>query len=110
MASPFPGMDPYLEDPGIWPDFHAKFINYLQESLGDRLPEHYVARVREQIRLVDPDEGQARRYEPDVDIVKTDGMPGRPRSDKGAILLEPTLVEMEDPFESRELSIEIIHF
>ena len=22
MPSPFPGMDPYLESPDIWPDFH----------------------------------------------------------------------------------------
>jgi hypothetical protein len=22
MPSPFPGMDPYLEAPDIWPDFH----------------------------------------------------------------------------------------
>ncbi|MFN0055331.1 MAG: DUF4058 family protein [Planctomycetales bacterium] len=22
MPSPFPGMDPYLEDPGLWPDVH----------------------------------------------------------------------------------------
>jgi hypothetical protein len=28
MASPFPGMDPYLEDRAHWPDFHATFINY----------------------------------------------------------------------------------
>ena len=23
MPSPFPGMDPYLEDPDFWPDVHA---------------------------------------------------------------------------------------
>lgn len=26
MPSRFPGMDPYLEHPGVWPDFHAEFI------------------------------------------------------------------------------------
>ena len=25
MPSPFPGMDPYLEDPEIFPDFHDSF-------------------------------------------------------------------------------------
>ena len=25
MASPFPGMDPWLEDPGVFPDFHDSF-------------------------------------------------------------------------------------
>ena len=23
MSSPFPGMDPYLETPALWSDFHA---------------------------------------------------------------------------------------
>ena len=26
MPSPFPGMDPYLEDPWLWPDFHLSFM------------------------------------------------------------------------------------
>lgn len=35
MASPFPGIDPYLESQGYWPDFHHTFINYLREALAD---------------------------------------------------------------------------
>jgi hypothetical protein len=27
MPSPFPGMDPYLEDPEVWPGFHDKLVN-----------------------------------------------------------------------------------
>ncbi len=26
MPSPFPGMDPYLEDPEIWTGVHATFL------------------------------------------------------------------------------------
>ncbi|WP_369016122.1 DUF4058 family protein [Armatimonas sp.] len=26
MPSPFPGMDPYLEDRGVWEDFHTTFL------------------------------------------------------------------------------------
>ena len=26
MQPPFPGMDPYLEDPHIWPDVHHRLI------------------------------------------------------------------------------------
>ena len=25
MPSPFPGMDPYLEAPQIWPDYHPDY-------------------------------------------------------------------------------------
>lgn len=32
MLSPFPGMDPYLEDPTLWPDVHLSFIAVMAES------------------------------------------------------------------------------
>ena len=41
MPSPFPGMDPYLEDPDVFPDFHDSFVTYLRESLQPQLPEPY---------------------------------------------------------------------
>ena len=34
MASPFPGMDPYLEGPE-WPDFHSRFVNAWCEAIAD---------------------------------------------------------------------------
>lgn len=33
MSMIFPGMDPYLEDPLVWPDVHGSFIVYLREQL-----------------------------------------------------------------------------
>jgi len=30
MPSPFPGMDPYFEEPEVFPDFHDSFIIYLR--------------------------------------------------------------------------------
>ena len=45
MPSPFPGMDPYLESPTFWSDFHATFINTLSETLNDRLSQNHVARI-----------------------------------------------------------------
>ena len=51
MPSPFPGMDPYLEEDQIWPVFHRHFVaclnHVLVPSLGDRYraksgQRHYV--------------------------------------------------------------------
>jgi hypothetical protein len=28
MTSPFPGMDPYLEDPTLWPSFHTNVLDH----------------------------------------------------------------------------------
>jgi len=33
MPSPFPGMNPYLEQAGVWKDFHDTFIPALRETL-----------------------------------------------------------------------------
>jgi len=38
-------MDPYLEHPDIFPDFHDSFVPYLRESLQPQLPEPYYAAI-----------------------------------------------------------------
>ncbi len=43
MPSPSPGMDPYIERPEIWPDFHDRLITFLQEALQPLLRPRYVA-------------------------------------------------------------------
>ena len=47
MPSPFPGIDPYLESPEIFPDFHDSFITYLRETLQASLPAPYFAALPE---------------------------------------------------------------
>jgi hypothetical protein len=41
MSSPFPGMDPYLEAPGLWPLFHHQMVVGLAEVLQPSLGERY---------------------------------------------------------------------
>ena len=40
MPSPFPGMDPYLEDPSVWMDFHESFITYQWAAAVGQTPSH----------------------------------------------------------------------
>ena len=49
MPSPFPGMDPYLEDPDIFPSLHGNLVFAIQESLQPRLPEPYFAKTNERV-------------------------------------------------------------
>jgi len=43
MESPFPGMDPYLEHPSLWPDVHNRLIAALADDLSERVaPWYYV--------------------------------------------------------------------
>src|SRR6266567_8034467 len=45
MPSPFPGMDPYLEQPASWSQVHFKLISQIQDELNVRRPICYIARV-----------------------------------------------------------------
>ena len=43
--SPFPGMDPYLEAPLIWEDFHASLAMEIRDRLAPGLRPRYIAAV-----------------------------------------------------------------
>lgn len=67
MPSPFPGMDPYLEDPWIWPDFHLTFAVAIRTELNRRLPSGYVALVDRYVWVQEPDSEEYKRLgKPDV--------------------------------------------
>ena len=70
MRSPFPGMDPYLEDQGRWPDFHSRVITYGCDVVSQALPDDYVAQMGEEVRVVSWQEGHDRSMRPDVAIVR----------------------------------------
>ena len=53
MPSPFPGMDPYLENPALWPDVHHKLISVIRASLNQQLAPKYLVRIEERLYLSD---------------------------------------------------------
>ena len=63
---PFPGMDPYLENPVLWGDVHHTLISALRRQISERLPEGYLALIQERI-YVETHEGRL-RYVPDVSV------------------------------------------
>lgn len=84
MRSPFPGMDPYLEDPDIWMDFHERFITYCSDALNERLPDAYEARIEERISLVEAPEGEVRWVRADVAVSDVGAAKNPPASNGGA--------------------------
>ena len=109
MTSPFPGMDPYLEDPGIWPDFHFTFIGSWREAVADVLPEHYEARIEERIHLVQMSPEVIQLIYPDVAVSRKHERPHRKAKKSGVLLLEPVTIPNEYLEEVREYRIEILH-
>jgi hypothetical protein len=112
MPSPFPGIDPYLESQGYWPDFHAGLILYCRDTLNELLPESYEARISEQLRLVELKEPVARTVLPDVAVLQR-GSTGTPaaRPEGGLLTLEPVTLDLPllEVEEVRDLWIEIRH-
>lgn len=50
MPSPFPGMNPYLEQNDSWEDFHHNFITRAQESLSGQVGANYLVKI--EVRLI----------------------------------------------------------
>jgi hypothetical protein len=84
-------MDPYLEAPDIWPDFHDALANEMRGVLNQTLPPPYYARLemRPEIGVVNQDEGTQykRRIVPDVSVAHPPGSEGK--QDAVAVLEGP---------------------
>ena len=50
-ANPFPGMNPYLERPDIWPEVHNRIIVGLADALTPRLQPDYAVRVQQRVYI-----------------------------------------------------------
>ena len=81
MPSPFPGMDPYLEHPEIFPDFHDRLVTYLSDALQPYLPEPYYSAIgrRAWIEVSEP------YIDPDVNVIQPRQEPGTSRSGTAVI-------------------------
>jgi len=71
MRSPFPGMDPYLEEPSLWPDVHLTLIIAMRAVLNASMPPGYAASADRYVWIHEPEAAEwTRAIRPDVDIVK----------------------------------------
>lgn len=106
MPSPFPGMDPYLEDRSLWPDVHSSVITYIREALQPLVRPKYIARIGERIQLADV----GHSYIPDVLLVHKIREPAPTLTLAGSSLVadEPQTIRVFD--EARhEPYIEIVY-
>ena len=69
MPNPFPGMDPYIEARGRWPDFHHEFISQCRAAINARLPSDYVATINERLQTIELAEPTHRVALPDVSVI-----------------------------------------
>lgn len=109
MTSPFPGMDPFLEHPAIFPDFHDAMCSELRAAINRLLPPPYYAGTTNRV-WIDTTE---RFIQPDVQVLlPSDEWPAPPEeTGLTATVVERAQVEpvtiqvLHD--EIRELIVEI---
>jgi hypothetical protein len=65
-------MNPYLETPDIWSDFHVTLIVAIRAGLNERLPAGYIASTDRHVRIEAP-KGRRRVREPDVFVSRVPG-------------------------------------
>jgi hypothetical protein len=89
MPNPFPGMNPYLEDPAHWRGIHTYLLTYIHSALNRALPDAFVVRTEERIYV----EGWDQVYYPDEIVVQI-----RPVSSRrgGVATLEPLTTQQAD--------------
>ena len=105
MRSPFPGMDPYLEQ--FWGDVHHSMITYARDMIQKQLPGELLARVDERV-FVEPAEDKPRTIVPDVRVVERGRPASRgPRLGNGIAVAEPLVVHIEPDEPVRQGFIEI---
>jgi hypothetical protein len=96
MPSPFPGMDPYLEQ--NWGDVHNSLITYTRNALQRQLPATLRARSEERV-VLETDEGiEPFGRSPDVHVVERRQPFANSHSAATTAIAEPTIVDAGPEF------------
>ena len=104
VPSPFPGMDPYLEHPALWPGVHNGLIAALQLSLAPQLRPRYYVALEERLYITEPDQ-RVFVGRPDLAVIGQQEIEAAPKPATS----EPSVltVQVPVPDEVRETYLEV---
>lgn len=109
MPSPFPGMDPYLEQPTFWSSFHQRLLVAIADAIGPQLRLTCYAEVETRTYTDDEDEELLVGI-PDALVMRSARIetPVTPNKETGiATQLRPVQVQLPIPIEVKERYLEI---
>jgi Protein of unknown function (DUF4058) len=70
MPSPFPGMNPYIEQPAVWQDFHTRFMTFAAEVIGAQVEPRYFVKIEEHVFIHELSSDERRPFgRPDLSVV-----------------------------------------
>lgn len=105
MQQPFPGMDPYLEEPSEWPDLLSRLITAISDALAALISPAYIVRVEQRVYITEPGDAGRQAIVPDVYLVRG------PQTDLAVAtapaIFAPTLIEPLYEPEIRDRYIEV---
>ncbi len=103
FVNPFPGMNPYLETSGLWPDVHNRLIGAISSSLRRTLPQRYSVVTEERVVIGhNPPEEPRRRYAiPDVVIFSSSNV-ARPTEASAAMNTRAVTVVIPEAYWVRQ--------
>ena len=110
MPSPFPGMDPYLERPSLWPDVHHRLLSCMSDVLAPILRPAYFVQIEERVYLMDESDPAWPVIIPDLVIVPTSEYRAYspPDSESATALLTqpaPAVLVLDEEIRETRLSI-----
>jgi hypothetical protein len=102
-------MDPYLEDPRLWPDFHGAMIFAFRVALNQLLQPRYFARAEERVYVSDEYDPGRPLLIPDLRVAWQPHQPQVFQAPLGTVAAaEPIEVETPPAIEVREARLEVI--
>ncbi len=106
MASPFPGMDPYLEAPDVWRGVHARLVSASSDLLQPQaMSLGFFVDIDERIWLEEPE----RNVYPDLSVIRWSPEGSAPEGRSAVMEADaPVLVRSSLPSEVRETFLQII--
>ncbi len=108
MPIVFPGMDPYLENPAIFPGIHGPMVIYIRDQISAQIRPRYIASVGERVYVESSwDKPPGHAVIPDVWIRKTTSTVGEQSARAVAEMDEPLVLEAPD-LEIRQPFLEIL--
>lgn len=108
MASPFPGMDPYLEG-HLWPDVHSALASKIRQLLAPQVRPRYVVRLAVYVVEDLAPEGEIGILYPDVEVLRADQAPPRLGEARAGyqVVTPPLLLPILPIVDARLTSVEI---
>lgn len=106
MEMIFPGMDPYLEAPALWPDVHHELSSAIRNQIQPMLSPRYIAAIEPYVAMETIEIVPVRRVVPDVAVIERERV-GNAGSVATAIAPAPLTGTVALEFPTRYQRIEI---